>query len=155
MKSKDQILLEKAYQLIKTKSVNEAGSGWSRVEQITDGGAAHGAYVVGDEIDQEDLQHDRSNVSGPVKSSPSKGIPKYTKIATGENYPQIDRYVHMWYTESPVAGGGGGTYAQMDGPIDDFNIKYWLDKDKEARKFFLKNKVAIENVARKMHSMSR
>ena len=141
MNYKDRQHLEEAYASIFEKTLNEGE--YVNLNKITDGGFGHGGHVAsGPEFDDAPSRPRRSK---------KKEFPKYSKIATGKDYPQIDKWLHSWYNESPVAGGGG-TYASMQGPIQDSDIRYWLGGDDEAIKFFIKNKVALTKAAQNMAS---
>jgi hypothetical protein len=129
---KDQILLEQAYQ-----SVNEAPF------KFNDANSFHSdeGYDTGPE-----------DVPSHRKSTPAAGagMPKYSKMATGQDYPEVDEFVHMWFTKSNVGGSGGPTYWQQYHDIPNDNIQDWFEDDKKARKFFLQNKLALIKAAVKM-----
>jgi hypothetical protein len=86
------------------------------------------------------------------KSTPAAGagVPKYSKMATGQDYPEVDEFVHMWFTKSNVGGPHGPTYWQQYHDIPNDNIQDWFEDDKKARKFFLQNKLALIKAAVKM-----
>ena len=137
MSKKDNQFLAEAY----SKIVNE------RLKQVTDGGFAHGAWV-GTHDDEEDYKPTKQPAARPAKP---KSIPKYSKLATGKDYPEVDEWIHMWYTDSPTVGGNA-SYAEMEGPPPDMNIEHWLEGDKNAINFFKKNKSKLHKVAYSMYS---
>lgn len=154
MKSKDKQILEEAYASIFAKTVNAIlnEEQYVKLKKITDGGAGHGGHVAAGPVYDEDEPwgEDRHATYAP-RNSEKKKFPKYCKLVTGKDYPQIDKWLHGWYNDSAVAGGGP-TYAEMEGPISDFNIRHWLEGDNGAIKFFIKNKVALMKAAKTLAS---
>ena len=105
---------------------------------------------------------------------PNKKIPQYSKIATGEDRPAVDVFVHYWCTNGPGDGSGMTYFNMYDDYVDPAEMdderaedeREWNEKkhygfpdaqieqdldDEDDRAFMMDidNKIAIAKYARK------